>query len=897
MILFANNSYIYQKYFMKRFFILFLVSGFIVSGTLFIVKTLNNKLETSTHLFTEKESQFDMPVRAALRDIEMMKDPASGTIPFKKFPVAMAETKMVYRINSNRQVLNWMQIPADMGGRTKTICIDPNDTNHHKLWAGSATGGLWVNQDISDADTAWTPVGDVWETLSISSIVFDPNNTQTMYVGTGEYETAIVDMYRESSGRGYGIWKSTDGGQSFQRLMSTSGFAYISDLAIKNENGQSVIYAGVVSGKYRGADFTAQPTEGLYRSSDGGQTWEQVLPNVPGTNKVYAISDIEITGSGKILVGTKRNFDDVGGGHILISDTGNPGSWTDISQFSQLINQESIYNIPGRVKIASAPSNPNKIYALFAAKSLQETIEYFPQTVCQLIVVSNDGGQTWQIKNTPSNSAVGNWAYLAWHALSVTVDPNDENRVFAGGLDNYVSNDGANTWQKISDWTAMYAGGGNNYVHGDCHRIIFLSGSSNELAISTDGGVFYTNNASNNNIVFQKRDKSYNTLQFYSAAISNAAGQEVLAGGLQDNGTVGYFGTPITETDMIQGGDGAFCKFDSDEPIIITSTYDNQFQIYNFMSGQQNWIYSYASGLFISTFDYDSQNNVIWVIASDLHNNRLNQVLKLTDILNSETGVFITLPTTATKYFSAIKLIDTDHFLIGTANGHLYKVSNINVTPTAVELGAGIFPDAFISSIDIADNAQRIIVTLSNYGVTSVWQSTDGGTTWHDVESNLPDMPIRWAIYHPVNPHQVMLATETGVWTTDNIDAATVNWQPANNSLPNVRVDMLDIDTNTLKVVAGTHGRGLFTTTWATVNSVNDAKQVDFKIFPNPVSDLVNIQAKKSGYRVELYDINGKFLKAYNMAHHKLSFSVKNLSSGIYFVKLGETLKRLKVER
>ena len=270
--------------------------------------------------------------------------------------------------------------------------------------------------------------------------------------------------------------------------------------------------------------------------------------------------------------------------------------------------------------------------------------------------------------------------------------------------------------------------------------------------------------------------------------------------------------------------------------------------------------------------------------------------MKLTDILNGENGTFITLPTTATKYFSAIKLIDNNQFLIGTANGHLYKVSDINTTPSAIELGTGIFPDAFISSIDIADNAQRIIVTLSNYGVTSVWQSIDGGTTWHDVESNLPDMPIRWVLYHPVNPNQVMLATETGVWTTDDIDAGIVNWQPANNSLPNVRVDMLDINPNSLKVVAGTHGRGLFTTTWATVNSVNDAKQADFKIFPNPASDLVNIQAKKSGYRVELYDINGKFLKAYNMVHHKLSFSVKNLSSGIYFVKLGETLKKLKVE-
>ncbi len=878
---------------MKRILLVFIVLSLSLYGGFFLVMPSGNNSDKK--LAAKKTHHFDMPVRAALRDFEMMKDPATGDIPYEKYPEAIKQTKVLGRMLLERQAVNWTEIPADMGGRTKTICVDPNDPTHHKLWAGSATGGLWVNQNISDTNTAWTPVGDVWETLSISSIVFDPNNSQIMYVGTGEYETAIVDMYRESSGRGYGIWKSTDGGQSFQRLISTADFPYISDLVIKNDNGQSVLYAGVVSGKYRGADFTAQPTEGLYRSTDGGQTWEQVLPNVTGTNKVYAVSDIEITGSGRILIGTKRNFDDAGGGHILYSDTGNPGTWTDINQFSQQIVQDIDYNIPGRVKLASAVSNPNKIYAVFAAKSLTQTIEGFLQTIGKIIAVSSDGGQTWQTKNMPQTASGRNWAYLAWHALSVAVDPNNENRIFVGGLDSYVSDNGGNTWQQISDWTAMYAGGADDYVHGDIHRILFLSAaSSDEMAISTDGGVFYTANASSNNIVFQKRNKSYNTLQFYSAAI-NTTGLEILAGGLQDNGTVGYFGAPIIESDMIQGGDGAFCKFDENEPIIITSTYDNQFQVLNFVSGQQNWIYSYASGLFTSTFDYDSQNNVIWAIASDLHNNRLNQVLKLTDILNGENGEFITLPTAATKYFSAIKLLNSHQFLIGTANGHLYKVSDINSTPTAVELGAGTFPDAFISSIATAENGQRILITLSNYGVTSVWQSVDGGITWQDVESNLPDMPIRWAIYHPVNPLQVMLATETGIWTTDDIDAVTVNWQPVNNTLPNVRVDMLDINPDNLKVVAGTHGRGLFTTTWATANGVDKTEQVDYKMYPNPASDIVTIQSKLPVYKVALYDVNGRFVKSFKTDSQRLSFSVSGLSSGIYLVKIGKSLKKLQV--
>lgn len=840
-----------------------------------------------------KKHTFDLPVRAAIRDLEMMKDVNTGKIPYNKFPVAIKQTKALQNLSESRQALNWSQIPADMGGRTKTIYVDTNDPTHHKLWAGSATGGLWVNQDISDPYSAWVPVSDVWETLSVSSIVFDPNNPQIMYVGTGEYETAIVDMYRESSGRGYGIWKSTDGGQSFQRLTSTEGFAYISDLAIKNDNGQSILFAGVVSGKYRGADFTALPSEGLFRSTDGGQSWTQVLPNIPGTNEFFAVSDIEITVAGKIFVGTKRNFNEIGGGYILYSDTGDAGSWTLNNQFNQQISQSADYNIPGRVKLASAPSNPNKIYAVFAAKSTQQTIESFPQSIAKMIATSNNAGQTWQVKGMPTGVS-DSWAYLAWHALSITVDPNDENRVYAGGLDNHVSTDGGNIWQQISDWQGMYYGGGDFYVHGDIHKILFLSNNSNEIAFATDGGVFYTANALDNNIIFQSRNKSYVTLQFYTAAV-NTFGPEILAGGLQDNGTVNYFGSPIVESDMIQGGDGAFCKFDTDELLIVTSTYDNQFKITDFQNNQENYIYSFASGLFISTFDYDSQNNVIWAIASDLHDNRLNQVLKLTDILNSETGEFITLPTNANKYFSAIKLLDSDSFLIGTANGHLYRVTNINSNPTATELGSGVFPNGFISSIAVADNGQRILITLSNYGLTSVWQSTDAGQNWHDVESNLPDMPIRWGIYHPVNPHQVMLATETGVWTTDDVDANPVVWQPADNSLPNVRVDMLDVNPISLKVVAGTHGRGMFTTTWATVNAVEGETLSDFKIYPNPAHDLVHLELKNSRNIMQLYDVNGGLIKTYKVNNPKFSFSVEELPRGIYFVKIGESVKKIEV--
>ncbi len=859
-----------------------------LSLTILSLALINNALKTSGITISPEIKSFDAPGRAGLRDFEMMKDPQLGQIPFKRYPMAMTKTKLQQALSKGLATIDWTPVLSDMGGRTKTVCVDPNDPTHHKVWAGSATGGLWVNQDISNPNSVWQPVGDVWETLSISSIVFDPNNSQIMYVGTGEYETAIVDMYRESSGRGYGIWKSTDGGQTFTRLLSTQNFAYISDLAIKNNNGQSILYAGVVSGKYRGHDFVAQPSEGLYRSVDGGQTWSQVLPDVPNTNTPFAVSDIEITANGKIFAGTKRNFDDVGGGYILASDTGNPDSWSLNNQFATQIAQDNDYNIPGRVKIASAPSDSNRIYAVFAAKSLQQTIEGFPQTIGKLMAKSTDGGQTWQSMPIPQTNDK-NWAYLAWHALSITVDPNNPDKIFAGGLDVWLTTNTGNNWQKISDWAAMYYGGGDDYVHGDIHKILFMSSLSNEMIISTDGGVFYTNNANGNYIVFGSRNKSYATLQYYSAAINKRNNNEYLAGGLQDNGTVVYSGAPITESDMIQGGDGAFCRFDDDEPLLITSTYDNQFKITNYQNGQRNYIYSYASGLFTSTFDYDSQNNVIWAIASDLHNNRQDQVLKLIDIANTEDGTFINLNTGASTYFSAIRLIDTNHLIIGTANGHLYKVSDINNLPSAQELGAGIFPNAFISCIQTADNGQHILITLSNYGVTSVWDSSDGGQTWRNVEGNLPDMPVRWAIFHPANEQMVMLATETGVWTTNDINANPVVWTPQNNGFPNVRVDMLDVRPDNYKVVAATHGRNMFTTIWDNTNAIQDNEnQVDLTIYPNPASDYILLKTDLNNYTIDIYDMNAQLVLSKKMQNSSSRIMIKHLPKGIYFVSVNK---------
>ncbi len=273
----------------------------------------------------------DEPDMAAFQEYIKTLDPALGYVPKKRLLTAYKYTTAIEREQKSSRdyiaPLDWTGTSANMGGRTRMMMYDPNDIEYEKVWTGGVTGGLWYTNNITDTDSQWQVVDDFWSNLAISSMAYDPNNTQIFYVGTGEAETATV-TYRESSGLGAGIFKTTDAGTTWSLLASTEDFQYITDIAVRNESGTSVIYACVASGTYEGADHESSPSDGVYRSIDGGLTWTQVLPIISGETVPYTPSDIEIAADGRIFIGTMENIDEKGGATILYSDTGLLGSWT-----------------------------------------------------------------------------------------------------------------------------------------------------------------------------------------------------------------------------------------------------------------------------------------------------------------------------------------------------------------------------------------------------------------------------------------------------------------------------------------------------------------------------------------------------------------------------------------
>jgi photosystem II stability/assembly factor-like uncharacterized protein len=847
-----------------------------------------------------KMAKPDRPDLAAMQNYFMIVDPQLKRVPTERLMDAYLETENIRKeINLRSQITNmqWNGTVANMGGRTRAIMYDPNDVNGNKVWAAGVTSGLWYCNDITNNMYPWIPVDDFWDNISISCIVYDPNDPQTFYLGTGEAETAVI-IYRESSGVGAGIMKSTDGGQTWSILPSTQDFKYVTDIQIRDEDGTSVIYAGVVSGIYKGQVHQSLPTDGLYRSEDGGLTWQQVLPYITGLDVPYAVSEIKIGANGRIYVGSMGNVNLEGGATILYSDDGTTGTWTKYEDIKIIIEAQAYYKIPGRVVLATAPSDENRVYALFAVGFTEGFVYYRGR----YIIRTDNAGETWTNLTLPDE----NYATLAWHALMAGVNPNDPDEVYVGGLDVWKSSNGGWNWNHLSDWALMYYGGGDDYVHADQHIALYKPGSSDEILFATDGGVFYTSNGTSAYPVFEEKNKSYNSLQFYTCAISPVSGETRYIGGLQDNGTLFYTGTPLDINDMIDGGDGAYCFWDKNEPhIFITSVYYNRYSVFLWDNYYDNA--GEYSGTFICPADYDYKLNAIYANATTFFGSYADKLLRSSGIPYNISNNYIFLNTGSTVPFSHVKYSTyspngTATLFVGSQSGRIFKVENAHALPTVTEITGSTFPAANISCIAIGGSEDTLIVTFSNYGVTSVWQTYDGGTTWSEKQGNLPDMPVRWAIYHPDNSQQALLATEIGVWATNQLHLDDPYWEPAVDGLANVRVDMLKLRGSDYTVLAATHGRGLFTATYEydPHTSVDELSENDLQVYPNPTSGKFRLTINKQDpgiLQVKLMDMTGKIIKE-NMENqftgrYIQDFDISSYAKGTYILQVTDGKRKV----
>jgi len=728
----------------------------------------NQRPQLTKKEWKQKLPKKDRPDLAMEQNFFMTMDPALRRVPSERLARAFEAAELSR--SRNQRTVDWTEHgPDNVGGRTRAIMFDPNDATYKKFWAGGVAGGLWYTDDITADSPVWNQINDFWANIAVTTIAYDPTNTDIYYVGTGE------GWYNIGAVRGGGIWKTTDGGNTWSLLSSTidnDEFYYVQKIVVHPTTGD--VYAGT-----RGNDWGEG---GVYRSTDGGSSWSRVLSD----SQASRCSDLEIGADNTIYAAMSIFY----AGGVYKSTNGT--NWDQINTGSNGFPTSGFT----RIEIAVAPSNEDVLYAIADNGSNQDNdIEFF--------ITSSDGGASWTAVDIPNNtSGVHFTRGQGWYDLILAVSPVDANTVYAGGIDLYKSTNSGTSWTQVSHW---YGGFGLPYVHADQHSMAFRPNNSDFIVFSNDGGIHVSEDAGS---TYDEKNSGYNVTQFYACAIHPTAGSNYFLAGSQDNGSHQFSNASgIVSTVEVTGGDGAFCFIDQSDPDYqITSYVYNNYYIST--NGGNNFYYlsNDNSGRFINPADYDDDSNILY---SAVNENSLKKIQDITGNYTEGTVSGLSLGSTA-SHIRASPFSDNTIF-VGTGSGRIFKLTNAHSDSVSSTVITGTsMPWAYISCIELGTDENHILVTFSNYGVTSVWETENGGSSWSNKEGNLPDMPVRWALYNPNDRTQVILATEVGVWSTENFDDSSPNWTASNSGLANVRTDMLQIRESDYLVIAATHGRGLF---------------------------------------------------------------------------------------
>ena len=714
---------------------------------------------------------------AAAIEFEKTKDPALGYVPTERLLDALEKTKRMQAqmfkqedISARGALANvrWLERgPNNIGGRTRAIQVDLNDKTGNTVFAGGVTGGLYKVTDVSGV-AKWEKVYDWLDNITISSIAQDPKNPQIMYIGTGDTDGAGAFVPGQGGTLGVGIYKSTDGGKTWNLLPATTiprsaSYQYVTKIIVTPDSGY--VFA---------ATFI-----GVFKSKDGGATWKIVLGG-----KTW---DMARGSDGRIYAALQS-------GAQVSKSFGESGTFTSMAG-------TGFPNNLNRVQLACASSNPEVVYVVGALAG----------NTGSPIYRSNNAGATWSQGATPPRGCGGSGEFTsgqAWYDLTIAVDPLNETMVWVGGIEQWRSADGGANWQQM---TGGYCPSSFPYAHVDQHVLHFDPLNPSVLYVGNDGGVFRVTNAAGKHAI-KELNNGYTTTQFYACAIHPDSGSTHFLAGAQDNNSILVAGSKsVGNGRAVLGGDGFYCFIDQDNPNIqIASSQGGNWAIStnggaSFGGGRS------SSGSFYCPADYDDNSNILYAqtTAGDLWRWKVttNETPQTVDVAG------VTLTGSIAQY-SVDKNIP-NRLYIGTRTGVLYAVDSANVGTTLANAARiGVF-SGYISSIEVEKgNSKHILVCISSYGVNQIQETKDGGTTWTVCDGNLPDMPVRWGIFNPNDATQALIATDAGVWSTELLNGATTTWIPPTpgRGIPIVRTDMLQYRESDKMVIAGTYGRGLWTT-------------------------------------------------------------------------------------
>ena len=715
--------------------------------------------------------------------------------------------------------------PAELSGRILDIAFDPTDTDI--VYVGAASGGLWKS---SDRGATWSTTTDQLAVLEVGAVEVLPWSHETVLLGSGEGNGAGV--------WGLGLLRSTDGGATWQQTSL--------NYALTDGHGFNAIATNPLT-----QVILAAARDALWRSTDDGATWTAVAQGLfydvvwsPDATRVYAVRGDAI-GQNGVFVSTDDGltFDYAGVGQA-------PG--TQI----------------GNSRLAVSAAAPDWVYVNYTNRGTSETLGVYRST---------DGGATWEARNTSLNMTGGQ----GWYNVTLAVDPDDADRLVAGGVRLYRSVDGGASFSITGDGNIL---GDESAVHVDHHAAVYVPGASDELWVGSDGGVW---RSLDDGLTWASRREGLVTYQFYDIGVAQTD-PLFMMGGTQDNGVPGrtdpdsWFASTLLADGMVT------CVSALNANHVYSEwQFGNHVRSYD---GGQNWTTImngiYGSGAWVTPMAASAQApSTVFTSTS-------------AGIFRTESGGTVwtnVAPHTAT--WIAVSPVDPQ--VVWTIAGNSPRLSTDGGDTWSLVSAFG-FPTPGASKI-LPHPAERegvLVVFYSYADVAHVAVSHDLGASWENASGDLPLQPVRAVAVDPLRTENWFIGTDTGVWHSADAGA---HWLPCGAGLPIVRVMDLEINGYAHKLLAGTYGRGAWELDLDAVTAAGGPEAVAPGLlldapFPNPVrgddgATFRFASRRAEGAALAVYDVRGRRVNAATPVPgdgiiRTLRWTPGELPSGVYFAVL-----------
>jgi len=757
------------------------------------------------------------------------------------------------RNGSLRHTTTWELVgPVNIGGRITDLEMWPDD--EQTILAGTASGGIFRS---TDQGRNWTPVFDDMPTLAIGDLAISPSQPEVVYAGTGEANAGGGSIAYD----GAGVYRSEDRGLSWQSI-GLEHAGSIGRMAVHPQRANTVFVAAM------GHLFENNPERGLFRTTDGGDTWEKVLYLNDSTGVIDVVlhpDDPSILYAAtweRVRRPQRRAYSGPSSGIWRSTDGGD--SWSRLSLPPNGHNDNL-----GRIGLAVSPVTPDHVIAY--------VIHPFGQVLG--IYQSTDRGDSWA---TLPKSGIDEVSFMWWFG-KIWMHPTKADHYYLAGLNMHELKPGA------EEWTPVFPG-----AHVDQHALVVHPQRPELVIAGNDGGIYISEDGGQSH----RHVDNMPITQFYTAHIDRSAADRLL-GGTQDNGVIRTYGQQQSGWDILFFADGFRTMVDPrDSNVIFLS-----FQYGNLMRSTSG-----GRSFFSATSGIPGTDRTNWhtPIIMDPDNPRTlyygsQKVYQTTnrgyswdpispDLTDGDPGGNLTYGTLTDLSLSMLK---KDLLYAGTDDGRVWRTDDGG--RNWIDISRGL-PKRWVTTVLASPiDTNEVFVTVSGFrfgeDMAHIYRSTDRGSTWTPIDGGLPDVPVNDLVL--TRFRTLYAATDVGIFRSEDLGQS---WAPFQNGLPATVVNDLDYDPATDLMLAATFGRSMFQTRITDVLTGLDEVAFAKKgsISPNPATDQVNVRwtsiTGRSGQLI-LMDTKGRTLQSTTVSAVKpeeeqtYTLYLGHLAAGTYWLR------------